>query len=35
MIHKIENENSDFYNKYIRPDVRILNTLKIAFPEYF
>lgn len=34
-IHEIENANNEYYNNYVRPDSRILNTLKIAFPEYF
>lgn len=34
-IHEIENANFEYYNNYVRPDSRILNTLKIAFPEYF
>ncbi len=35
LIHKIEENNRRYYNEYIRPDVRILNTLKVAFPKYF
>lgn len=34
-IHKMEANNRRYYNEYVRPDVRMLNTLKIAFPEYF
>lgn len=35
LIHKMEENNYRYYNEYVRPDVRILNTLKVAFPEYF
>lgn len=34
-IHEIENANHKYYQNYVRPDARIMNTLKIAFPEYF
>ncbi len=34
-IHRIEENNVAYYNKYIRPDARILRTLEIAFPEQF
>ncbi len=32
-VHKIENNNNKYYNSFVRPDVKMLNTLKIAFPE--
>lgn len=35
LIHKMEENNCRYYNEYLRPDVRMLNTLKIALPEYF
>lgn len=35
LIHKMEEKNRRYYSEYVRPDVRILNTLKTALPEYF
>lgn len=35
LIRTMEENNYRYYNEYVRPDVRILNTLKVAFPEYF
>lgn len=35
LIHKMEENNRRYYSEYVRPDVRILNTLKTALPEYF
>lgn len=32
-VHRMENNNFRYYNEFVRPDVRILNTLKIAFPD--
>lgn len=34
-VHRMEDNNFLYYNNYVRPDVRLLNTLKIAFPESF
>ncbi len=34
-VHEMENSNFRYYNEFVRPDVRILNTFKIAFPERF
>ncbi len=35
LIHKMEENNCRYYSEYLRPDVRMLNTLKVALPEYF
>ena len=35
LIHRSEEANHAFYQEYIRPDVRILATLKTAFPDEF
>lgn len=34
-VHRMEDNNFRYYNEFVRPDVRILNTLKIAFPDRF
>ena len=34
-VHRMENNNFRYYNEFVRPDVRILNTLKTAFPDRF
>ena len=33
--HQAEEANHAFYEAFIRPDVRILATLKTAFPDQF
>lgn len=35
LIHQAEEANHAFYEAFIRPDVRILATLKTAFPDQF
>lgn len=35
LVHRSEEANHTFYQEYIRPDVRILATLKTAFPNKF
>ncbi len=35
LIHKMEENNFRYYNEYVRPDARMLNTLKAALPERF
>lgn len=35
IIHEMENRNYEYYNSFVRPDIRMLNTFKIAFPERF
>lgn len=32
-VHAMEESNHIYYSAYLRPDVRMLNTLKVAFPE--
>ncbi len=34
-VHRIEDNNFLYYNKFVRPDVRVLNALKVAFPDRF
>ena len=33
LIHKLESNNTEYYNKYLRPDMLMHNALKTAFPE--
>ncbi|MBQ3499486.1 MAG: hypothetical protein IJA87_10220 [Clostridia bacterium] len=34
-VHRMEDNNFRYYNEFVRPDVRMLNTLKVAFPDRF
>lgn len=34
-IHSMEKANRNYYNNHIRPDMLVLDSLKIALPEYF
>ena len=33
LIHKLESNNTEYYNNYLRPDMLMRNALKTAFPE--
>ncbi len=35
LIHRMEDNNFRYYNEFVRPDVRMLNALKVAFPDRF
>ena len=34
-IHKMEEANRKYYAQHLRPDMLVLDSLKIALPEYF
>ena len=34
-VHRMEDNNFCYYNEFVRPDVRMLNTLRVAFPDRF
>ena len=34
-IHRMEDSNFKYYNEFVRPDARMVNALKVAFPEHF